>query len=68
MPLTSRDLTEVPDPEVTLTAVTQADTDTAFGTDFASGMQVPEGDDQGLVTDPVTSGGDQSIAPSEEDE
>lgn len=68
MPLTSRDLTEVPAPKITLAEVTQADTDAAFGVEFASAMQVPEGDDQGLVTDPVTSGGDESAPLGEEDE
>lgn len=68
MPLTSRDLTEVPAPEVSVAAVTQAETDAAFGIEFASAMRVPDGDDEGLVTDSVTSGGDQSPAPDEEEE
>ncbi|MEO5706161.1 MAG: hypothetical protein ABIT10_01425 [Alteraurantiacibacter sp.] len=68
VPLTSRDLTEVPKVPFSLAAVMQAEIDAAFGIEFASAMQVPEGDDQGLVTDPVTSGGDQLPQPAGEDE
>lgn len=68
VPLTSRDLTEVPDAGTSLAAVDRAQADAAFGVEFSSAMQVPEGDDQGLVTDPVTSGGDQAPTPAEEDD
>jgi hypothetical protein len=68
LPLTIRDRTEVPDEGVSLAAVNRAQADAAFGVEFSSTIQVPEGDDQGLVTDPVTSGGDHAPTPAEEDE
>jgi hypothetical protein len=58
VPLTSEDLTELPDGSVPLEASSTATADAAFGVDFPNLFTPPAVDNQGLVDDPVTSGGE----------
>ncbi|MXO70659.1 outer membrane beta-barrel protein [Altererythrobacter buctensis] len=60
VPLTSEDLTEVPEVDVPLDAASTAAADAAFGIDFPDLFNAPAVDNQGLVDDPVTSGGEGS--------
>ena len=57
VPLTSQDLTELPQGDVPLDASSMAAVDAAFGVDFPDLFNPPAVDNQGLVDDPVTSGG-----------
>jgi len=66
--LTSDDLTEVPQGDVPLDAVNVVTTDVFFGTMFADLFNTPATDDQGLVDDPVTSGGEESDDEGENDD